>query len=624
MNNRGFRQTTGAPIDRPMRLRVLLLTLALLLPAALPASAASDDPWIFEGGGWGHGVGLSQFGVLGQVQEGRSVLEILQHYYTGTSLDTLPGNHWTQQTDGLWVGLVSNTTLVDLEAVGGSLTVCQPSPGCGHVAQTINEGEWWKFEVNPENSAECRLRHVDVTNTGWSECNATISGISPSTRLKVNDREYARGTVRFDPSPAGFHAVVTLKLEDYLYGLAEVPSSWPARALQVQAIIGRSFAVATAVERGGPTGNEKLSSCGCHLRSTTADQSYVGWSKEDPSKFGNEWRAAVDNTAGDILIHPQSTYAFQIAKSFYSSSNGGASENVEDVFGGSAIPWLRSVDDHWSADPAINPLATWTVKVSDEDMATYFGWDRALDAFVLQGPPDLLVKFTGVDNGGAVSKTLNGTKIRALLNGLGFGYFAPGSPTGTTVRVSPYITTIIDPPGFDDIVGHTFEADIEWAAEVGVTKGCNPPANTLFCPNDSVTREQMAAFLNRYLNLPAPTKDHFTDDNDSIFENDINRLAEAGITRGCNPPANTLFCPKDQVSREQMAAFLVRAFQLTENTHPGFVDVAANNTFVVDIGKLATAGITKGCDPPANTMFCPKQDVTRGQMTAFLHRADQN
>jgi hypothetical protein len=122
---------------------------------------------------------------------------------------------------------------------------------------------------------------------------------------------------------------------------------------------------------------------------------------------------------------------------------------------------------------------------------------------------------------------------------------------------------VTDPPGFDDIVGHTFEADIEWAAEVGVTKGCNPPANTLFCP-------------------------------------------------------------KDQVSREQMAAFLVRAFQLTENTHPGFVDVAANNTFVVDIGKLATAGITKGCDPPANTMFCPKQDVTRGQMTAFLHRADQN
>jgi subtilisin family serine protease len=179
-------------------------------------------------------------------------------------------------------------------------------------------------------------------------------------------------------------------------------------------------------------------------------------------------------------------------------------------------------------------------------------------------------------------------------------------------------------PPFIDVLNHLFEADIEWAAEVGVTKGCNPPDNTLFCPDDSVTREQMAAFLNRYLDLPAPSKDYFSDDNNSIFQNDINRLAEAGITKGCNPPANTMFCPKDHVSREQMAAFLVRAFHLSDNTHPGFDDVAANNTFVVDIGKLATAGITKGCNPPANTMFCPKQDVTRGQMTAFLHRADQN
>jgi peptidoglycan hydrolase-like amidase len=550
-------------------------------------------------------------------------LQILQHYYTGTSLDTLPGNHWTQLTDGLWVGLVSNTTSVDLEAVGGSLIVCQPSPGCDPVEQTINVGELWKFEVNPINPTQCHLRFEEVT-TEWNQCNATISGLSPSTRLKLNNREYARGTVRFDPSPLGFHAVVTLPLEEYLYGLAEVPSSWPARALQVQAIIGRSFAVATAAERGGPNGNGKLTSCGCHLRSTTADQSYVGWSKEDPSNFGSEWKAAVDDTAGDILMHPQSNYEFKIAKSFYSSSNGGASENVEDVFGGPAVPWLRSVDDQWSADPNINPLATWTVKVSDQDMATYFGWDRALDAVILQGPPGVLVKFTGVSNGAAVSKTLNGTQIRSLLNTYGFGYFAPGSPTSTAVRVSPYIAAVTDPPGFDDIVGHTFEADIEWAAEVGVTKGCNPPDNSLFCPNESVTRGQMAAFLNRYLNLPAASKDYFDDDNGSIFENDINRLAEAGITKGCNPPDNDEFCPTDHVTRQQMAAFLVRAFELSDNTHAGFDDVPESNTFFNDIGKLATAGITKGCNPPANTNYCPKEDVTRGQMTAFLHRAEQN
>jgi S-layer homology domain len=59
------------------------------------------------------------------------------------------------------------------------------------------------------------------------------------------------------------------------------------------------------------------------------------------------------------------------------------------------------------------------------------------------------------------------------------------------------------------------------------------------------------------------------------------------------------------------------------NTHPGFDDVPASSTFHDDIAKLATAGITKGCNPPANTRFCPGQDVSRGQMAAFLHRSDQ-
>jgi hypothetical protein len=177
-------------------------------------------------------------------------------------------------------------------------------------------------------------------------------------------------------------------------------------------------------------------------------------------------------------------------------------------------------------------------------------------------------------------------------------------------------------PVFFDILGDTFEADIEWAAEAGVTKGCNPPANTLFCPEDIVTRGQMAAFITRFLGLPAPSTDHFSDDDGSTFEDDINRLAEAGITKGCNPPANDRFCPGDPVTREQMAAFLVRALNLTENTHPGFDDVAEGSTFAEDIERLATAGITKGCNPPANDLFCPTKEVTRGQMAAFLHRAD--
>ena len=93
--------------------------------------------------------------------------------------------------------------------------------------------------------------------------------------------------------------------------------------------------------------------------------------------------------------------------------------------------------------------------------------------------------------------------------------------------------------------------------------GCNPPANTKYCPDRPVTRGQMAAFLVRALGY---TNDgggnHFSDDNRSVFESAIDRLATAGVTLGCNPPANTKFCPDQPVTRGQMAAFLTRALDL--------------------------------------------------------------
>jgi hypothetical protein len=107
--------------------------------------------------------------------------------------------------------------------------------------------------------------------------------------------------------------------------------------------------------------------------------------------------------------------------------------------------------------------------------------------------------------------------------------------------------------------GTLFFDDIEWLADAAITKGCNPPLNDRFCPNDFVTRGQMAAFLVRALNLPVAAPGTFTDDDGSVFEQDIEALATAGITKGCNPPANDLFCPGDAVTRGQMAAFLFRA-----------------------------------------------------------------
>jgi hypothetical protein len=95
------------------------------------------------------------------------------------------------------------------------------------------------------------------------------------------------------------------------------------------------------------------------------------------------------------------------------------------------------------------------------------------------------------------------------------------------------------PPGgtFVDDNGNVHEANIEAIAAAGITKGCNPPTNNRFCPDDSVTRGQMAAFLVRALGLTDNGGgNRFVDDNGSTFEGDIDRLATAGITKGCNPP----------------------------------------------------------------------------------------
>ncbi len=178
--------------------------------------------------------------------------------------------------------------------------------------------------------------------------------------------------------------------------------------------------------------------------------------------------------------------------------------------------------------------------------------------------------------------------------------------------------------GFVDIEGNVFTDDIIWLAEAEITSGCNPPTNTMFCPDNVVTRGQMAAFLHRALPAKQPTqKAAFNDIEGNVFAEDIIWLAETGITSGCNPPDNTMFCPDTLVTRGQMAAFLHRALSSKQPTQKAaFVDIAGN-VFTEDIIWLAETGITSGCNPPDNNRFCPDTLVTRAQMAAFLHRALQ-
>ena len=175
---------------------------------------------------------------------------------------------------------------------------------------------------------------------------------------------------------------------------------------------------------------------------------------------------------------------------------------------------------------------------------------------------------------------------------------------------------------FTDDDGNVFENAIEWLYAQGITQGCNPPTNDHFCPNDFVTRGQMAAFLVRALHYTAGgNTNYFIDDNGHVFEGAINKLRTAGVTQGCNPPVNNRYCPNEFVTRGQMAAFLVRAFGYTAGGSTNYFIDDNGSVFETAINRLRTAGVTQGCNPPANNRYCPNANVTRGQMAAFLKRA---
>jgi hypothetical protein len=165
---------------------------------------------------------------------------------------------------------------------------------------------------------------------------------------------------------------------------------------------------------------------------------------------------------------------------------------------------------------------------------------------------------------------------------------------------------------FTDIQGNTHEDNINRIAEAGITLGVG---GGKYDPRGHVSRAQMASFLARAFELPPASRDYFTDDTGSTHEDSINRVAEAGITLGIG---GGKYDPGSDVTREQMASFLARAMGLTPIDGNRFSDVSG--THAANINAVAAAGVTLGCDA-AGTRFCPRDPVRRDQMASFLARA---
>ena len=278
---------------------------AATCPPAAPAGSVR-----FCGHGWGHGVGLGQWGAKGMALAGLSYRFIDQHFYTGAS----------------WASLSTGNTPIHVAVLWGTST----------------------YRVVPSGPAQL-IAGTRVTNiaAGQSLSFSIAGGVqkivptSAATRLTVygpSGRYHAyRGTIVAQPSGGLLYMINVLPIEDYLRGLGEVPSSWPLEAIKAQIVAARCYALTHM-------GSTAL----YDVDDTTRFQVYRGIDSESGSQ-----NAAVDQTAGHVLM-----YAGRVIEAFFSASDGGHTANVSDVFGGSlaTYPYLTGVLDPWDV---VAPRHTW-------------------------------------------------------------------------------------------------------------------------------------------------------------------------------------------------------------------------------------------------------------------------
>lgn len=589
--------------------RVLTATAAVLALGAAPVAASSD--FTIKGAGNGHGVGMSQYGAYGQALAGRTTGQILSTYYTGTTT----GSRTVDFDPRIAVGRDQVRTQVVIRGASARVTAA------GRTFTNAAVNSVWT--VDPLSGTTCRTRTTGVDESGACPTFDPNSGGQIEVRLydasaKQFRRHHAYGrasVVEVIADRVGtsnrLDTVVELPMEQYLYGLGEMPYSWHPEALKAQAIAGRSFALHRLIG----TGANPDRGCSCHLWDSQQDQVFQGHDRETSGQWAR-WQDAVNDTAGLVVLTKDASAVGTrngIVQAFYSSSSSGRTESKEESQSFSSIPWpyMVSVDDPWSLQDDIkNPHRSWTAIVPGSTAASKVGFDTVTSIDITsksQSGAALQVRFRGVKDGKRVESLRTGDFVRRA-----FG-----------LR-STHLDAVFLPPFVDDD-GNVHEQSIVWLASQGITNGCNPPTLDRFCPSESVTRGQMAAFLVRTLNLSSGSGGNFKDTAVHTFENDIDALRASGITVGCNPPANDRFCPNEAVTRAQMASFLVRARDHARDPLPTtgkdfFVD-DRGNVHEQSINRIRVAGITSGCNPPAGDRFCPGDQVTRAQMASFLRNA---
>ena len=341
--------------------------------APMYTANAAEATFTFAGGGYGHSVGMSQFGAYGMALEGFSWRDILSHYFTGASPGAVDS---ALAARPLWVNLQVERPTVSLtvRATGSAPTVPVVfTSTAGTVAVvagqtvTISRSGNTCTVTAPAGSFSGPCS-IDAQWDGWSGSPTTAFVIAGCSQMNWNLASgsqqqpctYARGTLHLRPdnNTATIAVSIEIAMEDYILGISEMPYFWGdsggQAALEAQAVAARSYAYARLLTRGTP---ESRPWCWCQLYDTPVDQNYVGWGHGT-----QRWIDAVRSTANQVMLHPGATRnGVQVPiDTFYSSSTFGWTENSENSFT-ATLPYLKAVEDHWSGLPAVrNGNFRWT------------------------------------------------------------------------------------------------------------------------------------------------------------------------------------------------------------------------------------------------------------------------
>jgi stage II sporulation protein D len=303
-------------IDRGRATSYFALACAALLACALTAaSARGATTWTVTGHGFGHGVGMSQYGAYGFALHDKDYHFILAHYYQGTTIGTAP----------------PGKVRVLLTIARGNVTFKSATSACGRM---LNPTKPYRASLNGDS-----VRLLSSSGRLLVNCGQRLRAAG-NGRVRIRGNGAYRGALVVVPTSSGgaLNVINALSIDKYVRGViaGEMPSSWPIEALKVQAVAARSYALAGDVD-----GN------GFDLYDDTRSQVYDGIAGETVATD-----KAVRATSKQVVM-----FGEKVATTYYSASSGGQTENVEFGFGGgSPIPYLVAVDDPYDTT---SPLHTW-------------------------------------------------------------------------------------------------------------------------------------------------------------------------------------------------------------------------------------------------------------------------